>query len=133
MRAPTPADRFSNAKTLLDYGFSKYEYFETSKAGSIVQNVNVGKGIEKNVNLQFESTTGSIQKKGSSSNITTTIEINKNIQAPIEKGATLGTAKFYLNEKEIGSTNLVAEKAIKKMNFINMFEFISGTWGRLLR
>ncbi|MCI8309571.1 MAG: hypothetical protein HFJ45_05170 [Clostridia bacterium] len=74
-----------------------------------------------------------MQKKGSSSNITTTVEINENIQAPVQKGDVLGNAKFYLNEELIGSTNLIAENSIKKMNTINMFEYISGAWGRLLR
>ena len=63
MRAPSPQERVSNAKTLLDYGFSNYEYFETSHSGDIVQNVTVSKGIEKNVNLQFEKTTRFCAKK----------------------------------------------------------------------
>lgn len=44
LRAPTPKIRFSEAKLLLDYGFSTYSYKEISKKGDILQSVNVNKG-----------------------------------------------------------------------------------------
>lgn len=133
MRAPTPNDRVSNAKTLLDYGFSNYEFLSTSQAGKVVQNVNVEKGIEKNVNLVYESSTGSAQKKGNNQNIRSEIKINEKIKAPIKQGDILGTAEFYLNDTLIGTTNLIAEKEIKKMTLINIFESITDSWGNMLR
>jgi D-alanyl-D-alanine carboxypeptidase (penicillin-binding protein 5/6) len=57
MRAPSPTDRVSNAKTLLDYGFSNYEFIKNSEAGKTVQTVLVEKGVQKSVDLVFEKTT----------------------------------------------------------------------------
>ena len=133
MRAPTPNDRVSNARTLLDYGFSSYEFLPTSTKDEIVQNVAVGKGIKTNVNLVYENSTGSIIKKGNKSNLTNEIKINENISAPINKGDILGKVDFYLNDELISSSNLVAEESIKKMNSLNMFEYVSTHWSRLLR
>lgn len=133
MRAPTPNDRVSNARTLLDYGFSSYEFLSTSTKDEIVQNVAVGKGIKTNVNLVYENSTGSIIKKGNKSNLTNEIKINENISAPINKGDILGKVDFYLNDQLISSSNLVAEESIKKMNSLNMFEYVSTHWSRLLR
>lgn len=133
MRAPTPNDRVSNARTLLDYGFSSYEFLSTSTKDEIVQNVAVGKGIKTNVNLVYENSTGSIIKKGNKSNLTNEIKINENISAPINKGDILGKVDFYLNDELISSSNLVAEESIKKMNSLNMFEYVSTHWSRLLR
>ncbi len=133
MRAPTPTDRVSNAKTLLDYGFSNFEFCTTSTKNEVVQNVAVGKGVKTNVNLVYEKSTGNVISKGNSANLTNEIKINEKISAPINKGDTLGKVDFYLNDELIASTNLVAEESIKKMNSINMFEYISKKWGYLLR
>jgi D-alanyl-D-alanine carboxypeptidase (penicillin-binding protein 5/6) len=76
---------------------------------------------------------GSVQKKGISSNITTNIVLNENITAPIQKGDVLGKAEFYLNDELIASTNLVSNTTIKKLNAINMYERVTGSWSRLLR
>ena len=122
-----------NARTLLDYGFSSYEFLPTSTKDEIVQNVAVGKGIKTNVNLVYENSTGSIIKKGNKSNLTNEIKINENISAPINKGDILGKVDFYLNDELISSSNLVAEESIKKMNSLNMFEYVSTHWSRLLR
>lgn len=133
MRAPTSKDRVSNAKTLLDYGFSNYEYLSTSTQSQTVQNVNVSKGVKSNVNLVYEKSTGAIIKKGNGSNITNEIKINENISAPVNKGDILGEVKFYLDDKMIASSNLIAEENIKKMNSMNMFEYVSDKWTNLLR
>ena len=133
MRAPSSDERLSNAKTLLDYGFSNYEFLTTSTENEIVQNVTVQKGIDNNVNLVYENTTGTIVEKDSSENIITEITINENITAPINKGDILGEVSFYINNKIIETVNLIAENDVKKMNSINMFEYITNIWGSLLR
>ncbi len=133
MRAPTPNDRVSNAKTLLDYGFSNFEFCNTSTKNKVVQNVPIEKGIKTNVNLVYEKSTGNVVKKGSATNLKNEIKINENISAPVNKGDVLGKVDFYLNDELISTTNLIAEESIKKMNSINMFEYISTIWGNLLR
>ena len=133
MRAPSSEERLANAKTLLDYGFSNYEFLNTSTANEVVQNVSVQKGIDDNVDLVYESTTGTVLEIGNSENITSEIVINENICAPINQGDVLGEVTFYLNEEIIGTTNLIAETDVKKMSSINMFERITNIWGNLLR
>ena len=133
MRAPSSQERVNNAKTLLDYGFSNYEFIKTSSKDEIVQNVSVQKGVINNVNLVYENTNGTVIKKGNSDGIKNEIIINEDIVAPISKGDVLGKVNFYLNDELIGTSNLIAEKEIKKMNSLNMFEYISNLWTNLLR
>ena len=133
MRAPSSEERLDNAKTLLDYGFSNYEFFTTSTENEAVQNVTIQKGMSNNVNLVYEDTTGIVVKKGSSENIISEISINENIVAPISKGDVLGEINFYIDDELVGTTNLVAENDVKKMNSINMFEHITNIWGNILR
>ena len=47
MRAPTTKLRFSEAKLLLDYGFSTYSFQTIANKGSIAQNVEISKGTRK--------------------------------------------------------------------------------------
>lgn len=133
MRAPSPNDRVLNAKSLLDYGFANYEYISTSVKDKVVQNVPILKGLEKNVNLVYESTTGGIVNKSSSKKVTSEVQINENIEAPINKGDVLGKVNFYLEDKMIASSNLVAQNEVKKMNTFNMFEYVLDSWSNLNR
>ena len=133
MRAPSSQERINNAKTLLDYGFSNYEFIKTSSKDEIVQNVSVQKGVITNVNLVYESTNGTVIKKGNSDGIKNEIIINEDIVAPISKGDVLGKVNFYLNDELIGTSNLIAEEEVKKMNSLNMFEYVSNLWTNLLR
>ena len=133
MRAPSSDERVKNAKTLLDYGFSNYEYPNLSTENETVQNVSVQKSVINNVNLVYETTSGTVIKKGNSDGIINEIIINEEISAPINKGEILGTVNFYLNDELIDAVNLIAEEDIKKMNSLNMFEYISNLWSNLLR
>ena len=133
MRAPSSQERVNNAKTLLDYGFSNYEFIKTSTKDEVVQNVSVQKGVINNVNLVYENTNGTVIKKGNSEGIKNEIIINEDIAAPIIKGDILGKVNFYLNDKLIGTSNLIAQEEVKKMNSLNMFEYVSNLWTNLLR
>ena len=133
LRAPTTKIRFSEAKKLLDYGFTSYEYKDLGKKYSIIQNVSVTKGTANNVNLVLENDCGSLIKKGDSKNIQQEISINENICAPINKGDVLGNVNFYIDGNLISTVNLVAESDIPKKNLINTFEYISSLWFNVLR
>ncbi len=133
LRAPTTKLRFSEAKLLLDYGFSTYQYQKMAIKGDVLQSVPVAKGIEDSVNLVFDNNSGAILKKSDTSEITQEITINESIEAPISTGETLGKLDFYQNNELIDSVNLIAEKDIPKMSFMNMFHFISTYWINLLR
>ena len=133
LRAPTTKIRFAEAKLVLDYGFGTYKFEKIASKGDILQSVPIAKGTESQVNLVFENDSGAILKKSSSKNITQEVTINENIEAPITQGDTLGTMNYYLDNKLIASVNLVAEKDIPKINFINMFSHISNLWVNLLR
>ena len=133
MRAPSSKERVNCAKTLLDYGFSNYEFIDLLTKDEVVQNISVQKGVLNNINLICDSSSGMVVKKGDASNIRTEIKLNDEISAPINKGDVLGKVEIYLNEEVIDTCNLVAEEEVKKMNSLNMFEYISNKWSNLLR
>ena len=133
MKAPTSALRFSNASTLLDYGFNTYSYKSFGNQGDVIKNINVTKGISTNVNAVYENSPSFLVKKGEESNITYEISLKDSIQAPIEKGDQLGTITYSLNGTNISTVNLIAENTIEKIDLLNMAKFIYNKWFNLLR
>ncbi len=123
LRAPTSKLRFSEAKLLLDYGFSTYKFENFCKKGDVFEKVPVYKGTEASVNLVFENDSGALIKKTeNTSNIKQELNLNENIIAPIEKGDILGNINYYSEDNTLlSSVNLVAEDNIFKINIINMF------------
>ena len=133
MKAPTSALRFSNATSLLDYGFSNYSYKSFGNQGETVKQVAITKGVSESVNAVYETSPSFLIKKGEESSITYEITLNDNVQAPIFQGQQLGTIKYSLNEISLGSINLVAESSVEKINLLSMTKHILNDWFTLLR
>ena len=133
MRAPSPKERVSNARNLLDYGFSNFEFVKNANKDECIKKVSVQKGVQKEIELVYENDSGTILKRGSSENIESKITINKNICAPIKKGDVLGKVDFYLDDKKIGTSNLIANSNIDKISTFSNFKLITKKWFYLLR
>lgn len=89
MKGPTSEKRFSEAKKLLDYGFSNYSYKKTSTKGEYLQSASVQKGTTNSVNLVYETDSGALIKNTESGDITSEVTLNENITAPINSGDVL--------------------------------------------
>lgn len=133
MKAPTSALRFSNATSLLDYGFSNYSYKSFGNQGETVKQIAVTKGLSETVNAVYETSPSFLIKKGEESGITYEINLNESVQAPISQGQTFGTIKYSLNGTELASVNLVAETSVDKIQLFNMIKHIFNNWFTLLR
>lgn len=133
MKAPTSALRFSNATSLLDYGFSNYSYKSFGNQGETIKQVAVAKGVSETVNAVYETSPSFLIKKGEESRITYEITLNDTIQAPVSQGQQLGTIKYSLNGTELGNVNLVSENAIAKIDLFSMTKHIFNNWFTLLR
>ena len=133
MKAPTSALRFSNATSLLDYGFNNFSYTSFGNKGDVVKPITVTKGIETSVNAIYESSPSFLIGKGEESSITYELNLNESIQAPISQGQILGTVNYSLNGNNIGTVNLVADNSVDKIDLFNMSKHIYWKWFCLLR
>lgn len=121
MGAESSNIRFSEAKRLLDYGFSNYESVTIGKKGDIISVIPVEKGKLNFVEIMLERDSHILLPKGQKANIEKTIEHFEYIDAPIEQGTITGELKVVIDNKVIDSVNLVAKTTIEKANFINIF------------
>ncbi len=81
----------------------------------------------------FENDSGVILEKSNSSEINQEIEINENIEAPIEQNQILGKMNFYVDNELISSVNLVAQNDIPKITTLNLLKQITKSWFSILR
>lgn len=95
MKAPSTKIRFSEAQKLLDYGFNKFSFKSFGNKNDVIQTVIVNKGVIKNVDIVLEKNSGTLIEKGKEGQISQSVEINNNIEAPIKKGDKLRTGNFF--------------------------------------
>ncbi len=124
MGAPDFKIRFSEARSLLEYGFALTRlYVDENKEplGDIL--VTGGKadqlGVEPKGIFRYLDTTGAdfsqIQKK---------YLYVDNVTAPVEKGAEVGYISYSLGGAELGRTPIVASEAVEKAYFIDYLKKI---------
>ena len=112
--APTSAERFASAKSLLDYGFANYAVNTQITAGDEVQNIAVEKGVDKEVGVVAGDSCSTLVKKGQEDNITKEIKIDETITAPIEEGQKIGTMTISRDGEVIADIDLNASSAVEK-------------------
>lgn len=112
--APTSAERFASAKSLLDYGFANYAVNTQITAGDEVQKIAVKKGVDKEVGVVAGDSCSTLVKKGQEDNITKEIKIVETITAPIEAGQKIGTMTISRDGEVISDIDLNASSAVEK-------------------
>lgn len=112
--APTSAERFASAKSLLDYGFANYVVNTQITAGDEVQKIAVENGVDKEVDVVAGDSCSTLVKKGQEDNITKEIKIDETITAPIEAGQKIGTMTISRDGEVIADIDLNASSAVEK-------------------
>lgn len=133
MKAPSSKIRFSTASSLLDYGFSNFEYKELAKKNETIKSIKVNKGILPSVDAIPEIDCGTLISKGNDINIEQNISIDENISAPISKGDIIGKISYSLNGNIISECNLIANNSVNKMGIVSMEKLVVKDWLNLLR
>lgn len=133
MKAPTTALRFSEAKKLLDYGFSKYSPVTLSTKNEIVKEVSVEKGTFDSINAVYTDNKYYIVPKEQESFISQEIIIPEVIQAPIDNGAKIGEINYLLDGNVIATVDVVSDREVKRMSFLNISSLVIRRWFSLLK
>ena len=133
MKGETSSVRFNEARKLLDYGFTNYQYKSLGTASDVVGNVEISKGLESSVEAVLKNDVGIVMKKSNNNDIKQNVELFNNISAPLTKGQKIGEVTFTLNDEQIASVDLVASKDIAKYGFVSMTLKVYRSWFSLLR
>lgn len=117
MGSTTSEDRFASCRTLLNYGFSAFESFTPEVPKEELAPVTIKGGIAETVPLTLSSSESILVAKGRSADVSRTVEVPTEAEAPVEKGAQLGQAIFSLDGQVLAKLPILAGEAVPRMNF----------------
>lgn len=126
--------RFSESKTLYEYGFNNFSIKNISNTGDIITEVDVNNATydTKSLNLAFSSSINVlVNNSDKNTNYTPEIKLNSDISAPITQGDILGKAIYSIDGIQYES-DLVATHNVEKSNLYQFILEIGGLFIALL-
>ncbi len=128
MTAPDSKTRFSEAVSLLNYGFANcYIYRDEDVYGT--ENVPVSGGTKDYASGTYEKTFSYMfMKKPDTDKITKSIQLRQDLTAPLCEGEIIGEIVYEYDSKEIGRVNIVAGESVSKARFADKFRQVFGNF-----
>jgi len=105
-------EMYQDAHNLFNYGFSEYQSTTLVHKDTFIQNLEIENGDSKEISIITESDFITLAEKSSISNIKSKISLNE-ISLPIEKNSVVGKMEFSLDDKVIGSINLISPTSVQ--------------------
>ncbi len=119
MGAPDYKVRFSEAKTLLEYGYSHCSLYRDS-SGTKTKSVPVENGCEDSVKTICKEPFSYLATGGENvAEVKKKVTYAKNLTAPVKKGQKAGAVSYYLKGNKIGETPVIAAENVEKAGFEN--------------
>ena len=119
MGCETSADRFSACKSMLDYGFANYAVVEPALDAPVTVSVKLGSA--ETVNAIPVAQEALLIDKSQKNMINLHTEAEPEVTAPVSKGQRLGTLTVKADDQVLAQIPLVAESAVPKLTFGQMF------------
>ena len=118
MGAETSQDRFNACKQMLDYGFANY-VLVTPQLEKTYQ-IPVALGNQGHVTAVPAEDVQLLIDKSQRGSVTTQVELEETVTAPVSKGQKLGVLTIRAGEQVLAQVNMVADTGVQKL-----------TWGQL--
>ena len=125
MKAPTSAQRFEDAKALLDYGFASYALVSVYPESPLAP-VDVLLGTVSQVQPQLQRECRLLVRKGEAGQVTTRLTLPQDLEAPVEQGQILGRMEVYVGKELRDSVPITAAQPVDRLT-------VPGIFSRLLR
>ena len=119
--APSSNDRFNGARNLLDYGFASYAQYVPPAESLVCEPVKVLHGTQQSVEAAPPVVSGISVLKTMLGDIQVRIECAADLEAPVEKGQTVGDVVIYTDAGELARTPLTAAYTVERMTFGRAF------------
>lgn len=127
MGCPNYKDRFPEAQTLLNFGYTTCRLYRDSDPPAL-EPAAVAGGVEETVEAAYREEFSWLSVTGENfSEIEKTLVLDELI-APVEEGQQIGTLQYRLGEKELGSIGVYAVNAVRKAGFWDYLQKILLQW-----
>ncbi|KRG40990.1 D-alanyl-D-alanine carboxypeptidase [Stenotrophomonas panacihumi] len=109
--------RADDSLALLNWGFRFFETHRLYEPGKVVAQQKVWKGAQDQVQLGVAQPLLVMAPRGRYNDLKPSIEVAKNLVAPIKQGQAVGKVKVQLDGKVVAEAPLVAINAVEEGNF----------------
>ena len=114
----TSQQRFEDAKTMLNYGFSTYVLADVTPEETPVAPVRLGRTPSVEASLaQSKLLVG----KGQAGDLTRTVKLQEDLSAPVEKGQAVGILTVQSGDTTLAELPLTAAAAVERMTWGDLF------------
>ena len=120
MKSPTSAQRFEDAKALLDYGFANYTLARVYPDIPLAP-VEVLLGTTAQVQPQLERECSLLVRKGEEGLISTQIQLAQDLEAPVERGQKLGQMVVTVDGEVRDTIPIVASQQVDRLTIPGIF------------
>lgn len=119
MGCETSQKRFAACKSMLDYGFANFALIEPEYPE--MSAVPVKLGVSDSVNAVPASDGKMLIDKGQKTSVTTEVQLDEDVTAPVSKGQRLGTMTVKAGEQILAEIPMVAEDGVEKITWWQMY------------
>ena len=120
MKAPTTAQRFEDAKALLDYGFANYALVNVYPDTPLAP-VDVLLGTVSQVQPELQRPCRLLVSKEEAGQVTTRLTMAQDVEAPVEQGQTLGQLEVYVGEELRDTVPVVSAQPAQRLTIPDIF------------
>lgn len=124
---------WEDSQKILDYSFKKYKPLRIVSKGQILKTINVRNGKEKYLPLQYGDDFTLPVSKEEALDIKIEYNLPKYVKAPVGIDEKIGDANILLNDKPIGSIDIVAGKTIDERDYNYNLKTIIKNWLNMLQ
>lgn len=123
-------ERFEDAKKLLSWGFSNYEIYTPQVDLSLITDVSVLYGEQTKISPVISKISPILIKKGTQNNISQRVDMCIDVEAPVEKGQTLGTVYFEADGETLATCPLINENKVERRSVFFVFSMMWSTFAK---
>ena len=117
LAAPDYKVRFSEARSLLNYGFSICRRYEDTEP-PVLEDMKVTGGKEDTVSLEYDGTFSAVRTDGQEfTGMERKLELSDALTAPVEKGTEAGSLVYYQEGEELGRISVLAAGRVEKASY----------------
>ncbi len=118
----TSAQRFSSAAALMNHGFANWESLHPALDSLVVPETAVKNGMQGTVQGVIEPPQAPLLlKRGTGGKVEYRLNMEKTLEAPVEKGQRIGSAELWLSGTKIAEYPVMAEIRVNKITFRGAF------------
>ena len=111
-------ERFAAGRALLDYGFANYTCYMPQTPEEGLTSVAVARGVQRRVQPACAPDTGFVVEKSLVEQITQRVELQQDLEAPVEAGQVIGRVIVEAGDTVLGEYPVTAACAVERMTLL---------------